>query len=121
VGGRGPGPADGGTAPDGQFTGWGEYWPAIRRWEHVTGRPCPSPVQPGRNGPILSARFTEWLMGMDDGWVTDPAIGLTRNQQIKLCGNGAVTLQAAAALEDMLAALHNRELLRFAANYGSMP
>jgi DNA (cytosine-5)-methyltransferase 1 len=61
-------------------------------------------------------------MGMDDGWVTDPAIGLTRNQQIKLCGNGAVTLQAAAALEDMLAALHNREQLqRFAANYGSMP
>lgn len=60
-------------------------------------------------------------MGMADGWVTDPAIGLTRNQQIKLCGNGAVTLQAAAALEDMRAALHNKQLLRFAANYGTMP
>lgn len=41
-------------------------------------------------------------MGLPDGWVTDPAIGLTRNQQLKVCGDGVVPLQAQAALTAML-------------------
>ena len=37
-------------------------------------------------------------MGLDDGHVTDPAIGLTRSQQLKALGNGVVPQQAALAL-----------------------
>jgi DNA (cytosine-5)-methyltransferase 1 len=44
------------------------------------------------------------MMGQPDGWITDPAIGLTRNEQLKACGNGVVTQQAVAALRAMLGA-----------------
>jgi DNA (cytosine-5)-methyltransferase 1 len=43
------------------------------------------------------------MMGLPDGWVTAPEIGLTRNEQLKACGNGVVPQQAIAALRDMLA------------------
>lgn len=90
---------------------WGNYAHAITRWEWVTGRPAPRPTEPtGRNsGERLSPRFTEWMMGLPDGWVTDPAIGITRNEQIKACGNGVVPQQAIAALRDMLAAFGDQE------------
>ena len=42
-------------------------------------------------------------MGLPDGWVTDPAIGISRNDQIKACGNGVVPQQAYAAIIHMLA------------------
>ena len=42
-------------------------------------------------------------MGLPDGWVTDVP-GLSRNEQLKLCGNGVVPQQAAHALRLMLAA-----------------
>jgi hypothetical protein len=58
------------------------------------GRPVPDPVEDGR----ISVRFVEFLMGIPDGHVTDPAIGLTRAQQLKACGNGVVPSQAEAAL-----------------------
>jgi DNA (cytosine-5)-methyltransferase 1 len=85
---------------------WGEYEAGIRRQERVFGRPAPRPTEPtGRNGgERLSPRFTEWMMGLPDGWVTDPEIGITRNEQIKACGNGVVPQQAKAALSDMLKA-----------------
>jgi DNA (cytosine-5)-methyltransferase 1 len=100
--GRRLGPADGSEPP----ADWGRYAAAIRRWERVTGRPAPRPTDPsGRDGRHrLSPRLTEWMMGLPDGWVTDPAIGITRNEQIKACGNGVVPQQAMAALRDMLAA-----------------
>ena len=41
-------------------------------------------------------------MGLPAGHVTDPAIGLTRNQQLKALGNGVVPAQGAAALEWLL-------------------
>lgn len=90
----------------GSSTNWGEYEPAIRRWEATLGRRAPAPTEPtGRNdGHRLSPKFTEWMMGLPDGWVTDPAIGLSRNDQLKACGNGVVPAQAIAALRDMLAA-----------------
>lgn len=90
--------------PDGRGSediAWGEYEPAVRRWEALT-RPAPAPTEPGRNGPRLSPRFVEWLMGLPAGWVTDPAIGLTRNQQLKALGNGVVPQQAALALSLLL-------------------
>ncbi|ASR83211.1 DNA methyltransferase [Arthrobacter phage Abidatro] len=83
---------------------WGEYEPAVRRWEKVMG-PAPSPTEPTSKGTArLSARFTEWMMGQPAGWITSPEIGLSRNEQLKACGNGVVTQQAAAALADMLRA-----------------
>lgn len=76
---------------------WGDFAPAIARWEAVMGRPAPDPTEPGKTGQRLSGRFTEWLMGHEDGWVTGVP-GLTRNQILALCGNGVVALQGAHAL-----------------------
>ena len=82
---------------------WGDYAPAIARWEHVIGRPAPEPTETGAKGnPRLSPKFVEWLMGLPAGHVTDPAIGLTRNEQLKALGNGVVPPQAAAALRAYL-------------------
>lgn len=84
-------------------TQWGKYEPVIRRWENLT-RPAPAPTEPNKNGnPRLSARFSEWLMGWPDGWVTDPAIGISRNDQLRIVGNGVVPQQAVAALRWLLA------------------
>lgn len=77
---------------------WGHYAPAIRRHEQMLGRVTPNPTEPGRGGrPRLSPRFVEWMMCLPDGWVTDTP-GLTRNQQLKMLGNGVVPPQAAEAL-----------------------
>jgi hypothetical protein len=84
-------------------TDWGKYEPAIRRWENLT-RPAPPPTEPNKNGnPRLAAAFSEWLMGWPQGWVTDPAIGISRNDQLKIVGNGVCPQQAAAALRYLLA------------------
>ncbi len=42
------------------------------------------------------------MMGLPAGHVTDPAIGLTRNEQLKALGNGVVWQQAALALSLLL-------------------
>ena len=41
-------------------------------------------------------------MGLPNGWVTDPAIGISRNDQLKALGNGVVPQQAALAIDVML-------------------
>ena len=82
---------------------WGKYAAAIARWEHVTGTPAPAPTEPNKNGnPRLSAAFSQWLMGWPAGWVTDPAIGISRNDQLRIVGNGVVSRQAEAALRYLL-------------------
>jgi len=93
-------------------TNWGEYESAIRRWEFVIGRPAPRPTErTGRNdGQRLSPLFTEWMMGLPYRWVTNVAIGISRNEQLKACGNGVVPQQAMAALRDMLAAFQTAEV-----------
>ena len=81
---------------------WGAYADAVARWEAVLGRPAPPPTQPSRKGtPQLSPRFSEWLMGLPDGWVTDVP-GITRNEALRALGNGVVPQQAAAALRYLL-------------------
>jgi DNA (cytosine-5)-methyltransferase 1 len=81
---------------------WGDYEPAIRRWELTLGRPAPAPTQTGaRGGQQLSPKFVEWMMGLPAGWVTDVP-GITRNDQLKMLGNGVVPQQAAAALHWLL-------------------
>jgi hypothetical protein len=79
-------------------TDWGKFEPAIRRWEAILDRPAPEPTKPdGKEGNHrLSSKFTEWMMGLPDGWITD--IGLKRNDELKACGNGVVPQQAELAL-----------------------
>ena len=78
---------------------WGQYAPAIARWEAVTGRSAPPATLPdGRDGKHrLSSRFTEWLMGLADGWITGH--GISRRAEIKMAGNGVVPQQAELALD----------------------
>jgi DNA (cytosine-5)-methyltransferase 1 len=95
----------------GRGADWGEYEPAIRRWEQVTGQQAPPATEPTAKGTRrLSPYFTEWMMGLPAGWVTGTE-GLNRRDQLKACGNGVVPQQALAALLDMLAenALEERD------------
>jgi hypothetical protein len=83
-------------------TNWGKFEPAIKRWEEMLGRPAPSPTKPdGKDGAHrLSSGFTEWMMGVPEGWITD--CGLSRNDELKACGNGVVPQQAELALRVLL-------------------
>lgn len=89
---------------------FGDYAPAIERWAAVLARVAPMPTEPtGKDGAQrLATRFVEWMMGLPDGWVTDPAIwhgmkvSTARNAQLKALGNGVVPQQAAAALRHLL-------------------
>ena len=58
---------------------WGDFTLAIERWEKLTGRPAPEPTLPdGQKGQErLSAKFTEWLMGLPDGWITGHGLRIT--------------------------------------------
>lgn len=40
-------------------------------------------------------------MGLEPGWVTSPAHGLTDNHQLAALGNGVLPLQAVQALDIM--------------------
>lgn len=77
---------------------WGPFAAGVERWAGLMGRPAPYPLEDGPNAPRLSRRFTEWLMGLPDGWVTDVP-GLSYRQTLKALGNGVVWQQAAAALD----------------------
>ena len=88
------------SAADAHLESFGQYAPAIARWESILGRPAPTPTEPGRNGPRLSPAFVEWMMGLPDGHVTD--VNISRNAQLKALGNGVVPQQAAAALRHLL-------------------
>ena len=88
-----------------QYTDFGTYAPAIARWEKVTGRQAPPPTNPPRRAggkPQLSARFVEWLMGLPDGHVTGADLGLSRERQLRMLGNGVVPQQAALAVHTLI-------------------
>lgn len=74
---------------------WGRHLAAIQRWETVVGRHAPWPGHPGGG---VTTEFTEWQMGWPYGLVTDPAIGLSREQQAHIIGNGVVPQQASLAV-----------------------
>lgn len=81
---------------------WGRYAGGITRWERITGRPAPAPAILNENPtPRPAPRFVEWLMGLPEGWVTDPGLGLTHVQQLAALGNGVLPRQAVAALRQI--------------------
>ena len=66
-------------------------------WQTLT-RPAPSPVQPSSKGtPQLAPVFSEWMMGLPAGWVTDPAIW-----QGMLTDKGKPATELKAELADVL-------------------
>ena len=83
---------------------WGRYALAIRRWEHLTGREAPSPTLLNDSQYRPAPRFVEWLMGLPDGWVTAPDLGLTSAEQLAALGNGVLPAQAVRALRALGAA-----------------
>ena len=88
-----------------EYTDYGDYAPAIARWEQVTGRAAPPPTTPPRRAggkPQLSARFVEWMMGLPDGHVTGPDLNLSRERQLRMLGNGVVPQQAALAVNTLI-------------------
>ncbi len=82
-------------------TRWGKYAAAIERWEQVTW-PAPAPTEPNTKGnPRLNPAFPEWMMGWPAGWVTDIP-GISRNDALRIIGNGVCPQQAIAALRWLL-------------------
>ena len=80
---------------------WGMFRPSIYRWEQVTERVAPAATVADEDGnERLSSKFAEWMMGLEPGWITD--CGLTRNEELKACGNGVVPQQAELALTILL-------------------
>lgn len=83
-------------------TNWGKFAPAIERWEKVIGRKAPAPTKAdGKDGSHrLSSLFTEWLMGLPEGWITGH--NLSRAEELKMAGNGVVPQQAELALRFLI-------------------
>ncbi|WP_031470385.1 DNA cytosine methyltransferase [Sciscionella sediminilitoris] len=89
---------------------WGRYEPAIRRWEHLLGRPAPVPTVTGtRGGRVLNPALAEWMMGLPAGWIT-AVPGIARNDQLRLTGNGVIPQQATAAYRFLLPLLLGQEV-----------
>lgn len=79
-----------------------DYGPAVARWERVTGRSAPSPVEPGeKTARRLSRHFNEWLMGLPEGWVTDVP-DLSRSDMMTVLGGGVVPAQGEAAFRHLM-------------------
>jgi len=78
---------------------WGKYYPAIKRWENIIGRPAPHATDNLDGRPRLNPLFVEWMMGLPEHHVTNPVFGLSRNQQLKTLGNGVVPQQAMLAID----------------------
>jgi len=93
----------------GVFRRWGRYGPAIARWERITGRPAPAPAIVNEEiGPRPAPAFVEWLMGLPEGWVTDPRLDLSHPQPLAALGNGVLPRQAATCLHVLTAADRGR-------------
>jgi DNA (cytosine-5)-methyltransferase 1 len=75
---------------------FGKYAAAVARHAEIMGVSPPEPTEVGpRGGRRLAAAFSEWMMMLPAGHVTDI---LDRGPALERCGNGVVPLQAATAL-----------------------
>lgn len=104
---------------------FGKYQPAIERWESLT-RDAPEPTELGTQGkPRLNPRFSEWVMGWFDGWVTDfinptrkkDPDKVSRSAVLKMIGNGVVPQQAVSALESLMVRFDNERRNTVGADY----
>ncbi|MEV4413996.1 DNA cytosine methyltransferase [Catellatospora sp. NPDC049609] len=94
AGDRGPDPAG--------LQRWGAFAPAIEAWSATVGRDAPHPTEPNSRSRLrLTSKFCEWMMGLPEGWVTDTP-GVSREQAMRLLGNGVVPQQARLALRLLL-------------------
>jgi len=74
---------------------WGKFTEAVKLWEKIIGRPAPEPtVEAPRGGRRLNPALSEWMMGYPEGYLTKDA---TRNEALRMAGNGVVVIQAQAA------------------------
>lgn len=81
---------------------FGEYQGRVRYWEDVTGVLAPIPSRlPNKGRYNISSKFSEWMMGIPEGWVTGDDLGLSNRQQLKIIGNAVVPLQALLALQEL--------------------
>ncbi|MDR3359355.1 MAG: hypothetical protein LBO20_01590 [Bifidobacteriaceae bacterium] len=84
---------------------WGRFQAAADHWGGLLGRAAPAPAVTDQRGVTrASPAAVEWVMGLPEGWVTDPGLGLSRRAQIKMLGNGVVPRQAVLALRVLLQA-----------------
>lgn len=92
------------TCLPGALDQWGKFAPAIARWEAITGRDAPEPLEPATRGGgfRLSRRLPEWMMGLPSGWIVDVP-DVTYAEAVRMAGNGVVPQQAATALVVLLA------------------
>ena len=74
--------------------------PRLVVWENVRGA-----LTSGAFSLVESKQglLVEWLMGLEDGHVSGEDLGLTREQQLRLLGNGVVPQQGAAAIYQLTA------------------
>ena len=86
------------TCLPGAVNDYGQYAPAIQRWEHTIGEPAPPPTIQGANGPRLNPDLPRWMMGFPSGWLD----GLIPSQQLKAAGNAVCQQQAELALRILL-------------------
>ncbi|MFB7185188.1 DNA (cytosine-5-)-methyltransferase [Streptomyces sp. NPDC056230] len=88
---------------------WGDFAPAVARWETLMGAPAPVPVEYGpRGGLRLAPAFAEWMMGLPSQWVVGVE-GLSRGDQLKAIGDGAVPQQGRAAYGYLLGIMEGGE------------
>lgn len=81
---------------------WGEREAAAVRRQEAWTRPAPDRTEPNAKGQQrLSPAFSEWMMAWPCGWVSDPDIGLSRIEKLRIIGNGVVAAQAVAAFRYM--------------------
>lgn len=87
---------------------WGKYAAAVERHARMLGMAPPSPTQPNTKGnPELAPAFVEWMMCLEPGRVTDPALWThlsprkAREVQLRMLGNGVVPPQALAAYRQL--------------------
>lgn len=81
---------------------WGDYADAIALWERLIGRPAPEPTEVSPAGHRrLAPKFSEWMMGLPDGWVTDVE-GVSRRAALRALGNGCVPQQVAHVVDFLL-------------------
>jgi len=70
----------------------------------MTNHPYPTSRVPAKGNPRLAAQFPEWMQGWPAGWVT-AVPGLSRNDQLRLIGNGVCPQQAVSALRQLVSVI----------------